>query len=140
VRLLRGLLATAAAVYLAFLLFWGFNYRRVPMTERVLLEAAPTADTVARLGVEATEQLNALYESAHRAGWIEAPLQNEALRRGFVATQHALSDAPPVSFGRLKRSMFGSYFRWTGVDGMINPFGLEVLASRWKVRMLRWCP
>ena len=28
--------------------------------------------------------------------------------------------------GRLKSSLFGPYFRWTSVDGMINPFGLEV--------------
>ena len=31
--------------------------------------------------------------------------------------------------GRLKSSLFGPYFRWTSVDGMINPFGLEVLAN-----------
>ena len=31
--------------------------------------------------------------------------------------------------GRLKWSILGPYFRWTSVDGMINPFGLEVLAN-----------
>jgi hypothetical protein len=25
--------------------------------------------------------------------------------------------------------VFGPYFRWTSVDGMVNPFGLEVLAN-----------
>jgi len=128
--LLRGFVTAAAAVYLAFLLLWGLNYRRVPLTERLQLEASgPTAESVASLGEEATVQLNALHEPAHRAGWIEAPLQDEALRRGFVATQEALSDATVAAPGRLKRTVFGPYFRWTGVDGMINPFGLEVLAN-----------
>ena len=31
--------------------------------------------------------------------------------------------------GRLKRTLFGPYFRWTGVDGMVDPFGLEVLVN-----------
>ena len=40
-----------------------------------------------------------------------------------------LTDAPAATPGRLKATLFGPYFRWTGVDGMINPFGLEVLAN-----------
>jgi hypothetical protein len=100
------------------------------MTERLVLDAAaPTAAAVGTLAMESVQQLNALYEPAHRAGWVEAPLQEEALRRGFVGTQQALSDGTPAVPGRLKPSIFGLYFRWTGVDGMINPFGLEVLAN-----------
>jgi hypothetical protein len=130
VSTLRSLATAAAAVYLAFLLLWGFNYRRLPMTERLLLQTeGPTAESVASLGVEATARLNALHEPAHRAGWPEAPLQDEALRRGFEAAQRALSDASLAVPGRLKPTIFGPYFRWAGVDGMINPFGLEVLAN-----------
>jgi hypothetical protein len=29
----------------------------------------------------------------------------------------------------MKSSIFGPYFRWTSVDGMVNPFGLEALAN-----------
>ncbi|MGH9255436.1 MAG: DUF3810 family protein, partial [Vicinamibacterales bacterium] len=43
--------------------------------------------------------------------------------------QRTLSDARPSEPGRLKRSLLGPYFRWTSVDGMINPFGLEVLVN-----------
>jgi hypothetical protein len=127
---LRVLLSTAATVYIVFLLLWGLNYRRLPMTERVQLRAAaPTAESVGQLGREAIAQLNTLYADAHRAGWIESPEQSEALRRGFVATQRALSDAPPITFGPLKSTLLGAYFRWTGVDGMVNPFALEVLVN-----------
>jgi hypothetical protein len=43
--------------------------------------------------------------------------------------QHALASAPDAEPGRLKRSLLGPYFRWAGVDGMVNPFGLEVIAN-----------
>ena len=31
--------------------------------------------------------------------------------------------------GRLKQSFLGPYFRWASIDGMINPFGLDVLVN-----------
>ena len=43
--------------------------------------------------------------------------------------QQALGNAALAVPGRLKQTIFGTYFRWVGVDGMINPFGLEVLAN-----------
>ncbi len=129
-RALGNLSAAAAVVYLAFLVLWGFNYRRVPMTELLLVEpGTPASQAVTDLGVEAATQLNALHDEAHRAGWGEAPWEDEAFRGAFVAAQRALSDAPPAVPGRFKRTLFGPYFRWTSVDGMINPFGLEVLAN-----------
>ena len=126
----RSLLVGAAAVYLVFLLMWGFNYRRVPMTERLLVEpGAPAAEDVLQLGMEAVQRLNALHDEAHRSGWRDAPWDNAALRQAFTEVQRQLSDAPAAVPGRLKRTMVGPYFRWASIDGMINPFGLEVLAN-----------
>ena len=128
-RALAWLATTAAAVYLVFLLLWGFNYRRVPMSERLLVTPGPPpADAVLALGTEAATQLNALHADAHRAGWVQ-PLDDEPLRQAFVDVQRMLADAPAATPGRLKATLFGPYFRWTGVDGMINPFGLEVLSN-----------
>ena len=127
---LRVLVTGAAAVYLVFLLLWGLNYRRLPMSERLQLSAgAVDPAAVEKLGLETVAQLNSLHAAAHREGWVNAPLEDDALRRGFIAAQAALSDVQPAVPGRLKRSMFGPYFRWTGVDGMINPFALEVLSN-----------
>lgn len=129
-RVLGHLVVGAAAVYLWFLVFWGLNYRRVPMTERLTLEAGPPAPAaVVQLGLEAAAQVNALHAAAHRTGWLEQPSADASLRRGFADVQRALSDAPPAEPGRLKQSLFAPYFRWTSVDGMINPFALEVLVN-----------
>jgi hypothetical protein len=130
VNALRVLVTAGAAVYLVFLLLWGLNYRRLPMSDRVqLTDGAVDPAAVEKLGLETVQQLNALHAEAHRDGWIDSPLEDEALRRGFVSAQAALSDVQSAAPGRLKRTMFGPYFRWTGVDGMINPFGLEVLSN-----------
>ena len=129
-RVLGDLAVAAALVYLAFLMLWGLNYRRLPMTARLVVETgAPATRAVTELGVEAATQLNGLHDEAHRTGWDETPSDNEALQAAFVSVQRALSDAPPVELARLKRTLFGPYFRWIGVDGMVNPFGLEVLAN-----------
>ena len=129
-RVLGDLAVAAALVYLAFLMFWGLNYRRVPMTARLVVEAgAPASQAVTELGVEAAMQLNGLHDEAHRAGWDERPSDSETFRAAFASAQRALSDAPPAEPGRLKRTLFGPYFRWISVDGMVNPFGLEVLAN-----------
>jgi hypothetical protein len=130
VSALGRLCVAAAAVYLMFLLLWGLNYRRLPMEQRLsVAPESPTRDAVVKLGMTAAARLNMLYDEAHRQGWQEQPLADASLQRAFGEIQHALSDAPPAEPGRLKWSMFGPYFRWTSVDGMINPFGLEVLVN-----------
>jgi hypothetical protein len=122
--------ATAAALYVAFLLLWGLNYRRVRMTDRLVLErAVPTSEQVVALGLNAVSQMNALYAAAHEGRDVPVEWRDSALRNAFADVQHALASAPDAQPGRLKRSLLGPYFRWAGVDGMVNPFGLEVIAN-----------
>lgn len=124
------LTVVAAAAYLVFLTLWGFNYRRVPMTARIVLDRpAPSSEDVLALGLDAVSRLNALYADAHRIGWPEEVWRDARLREAFAASQRLLADAPLAEPGRLKQTMFGPYFRWSSVDGMVNPFGLEVLAN-----------
>jgi hypothetical protein len=127
---MAGVGTAGAVVYLAFLLLWGFNYRRVPMTDRLVMDRPPpAAAAVAALGLEAVGRLNALHAEAHRIGWAVNPRENAALLDAYRSVQQRLSDAPPAAPGRLKQSLYGTYFRWTSVDGMVNPFALEVLAN-----------
>ena len=129
-RTLGHLAAGAAVIYVLFLLLWGFNYRRVQMPDRLVVDRdRPTPAQVVELGLMAVAQMNTLYDSAHAKGPTVPEWQDAALRSAFADVQRALSDAPQVEPGRLKPSLLGPYFRWTGVDGMVNPFGLEVIAN-----------
>jgi hypothetical protein len=124
------LVTAAALTYLVFLAVWGLNYRRVPMTDRLVLERdAASAQAILTLGRMAVEQVNALYSAAHSEGWRTSPWREHRLRNAFESVLARLSDASPAVPGRLKSSLFGPYFRWTSVDGMINPFGLEAIAN-----------
>jgi hypothetical protein len=124
------LLVMAAGVYLTFLALWGLNYRRIPMTERLVLRERADSEAVLALGRESVDQLNGLYASAHEAGWRAGEEWTDtSLRQAFVSVQRALADGSPAEPGRLKSTMLGPYFRGAGVDGMINPFGLEVLVN-----------
>jgi hypothetical protein len=119
----------AAAAYLVFLLLWGFNYRRVSMAQRLAMnQDGPTAEAVRALGERAVRELNALHPAAHASG-DTAPWLDDALRQAFAHAQSFLSGAPLAVPGRLKATIYGPYFRWTSVDGMVNPFALEVMAN-----------
>jgi hypothetical protein len=126
---LGNILCGAAVAYLLFLFLWGFNYRRMSMAERLVLDGTrPTADAARALGPRAVQELNTLYEAAHARG-DTPPWQDESMRSGFERVQRFLTDAPPAVPGRLKATIYGSYFRWTSVDGMVDPFALEVMAN-----------
>ncbi len=128
--LLFALAGLAAFVYLLFLVMWGLNYRRVPMAERLEMAAGPpTTEQVMQLGFDAIKRMNALHEQAHRLGWEADPRFDMQLTTAYAFVQQRLVGAARATPGRLKGSIYGPYFRWTTVDGMINPFALEVLAN-----------
>jgi hypothetical protein len=131
VLVVLGRIATASAVvYLLFLVLWGLNYRRLPMAERLVMDRpAPDAASVVALGLQAVQRMNELHAEAHRIGWSEDPRTDAGLVEAFAFVQQRLSDAPLAVPGRLKRSLYGPYFRWTSVDGMVNPLALEVIAN-----------
>ena len=129
-RTLAAIVAAAAAGYLVFLSFWGLNYRRLPMAERLVVNRdAPRTEAVLALGLEAAERLAALHTAAHASGWIAEPWLDAPMRSAFVHVQDQLADAPDAVPGRLKASLYGLYFRWSGVDGMVDPFALEVIGN-----------
>jgi hypothetical protein len=123
------LLTLGACFYLWFLAVWGLNYRRVPLLERLeLANEAPTPAIVLALGRQAADRLNALHATAHASPWVE-PWSDPELRQAFRQTQGYLGDGGLAEPGRMKASLIGPYFRWASVDGMIDPFALEVLAN-----------
>jgi hypothetical protein len=123
------LMTAGACLYIWFLAVWGLNYRRVPLLERIeLAHEAPTSARVLALGHEAVDHLNALHAPAHAAGWVD-PWRDAVLQQAFRITQGYLNGSRTATPGPLKASIVGTYFRWASVDGMIDPFALEVLAN-----------
>jgi hypothetical protein len=119
-----------AALYLVFLCTWGLNYRRVPLADVLGLDAARvTAPAVKDAAIVAAGRLNDLYAHAHGARWpappaIDQPL-SAALERALADTGRPQTLVP----GRPKETIIDWYFRRAAVDGMTNPFFLEILVS-----------
>jgi len=124
------LVLCASFLYLWFAGLWGLNYRKSPIEAVLALRPGPAdAHAVVALGQRAVEQANGLHLAAHTPGAERAEWRNARLRSSFDATLSRLGRRSPIEPGRLKHSVIGPYFRWTGVDGMISPFTLEVLAN-----------
>jgi len=120
-----------AALYLVFLCTWGLNYRRVPLAEVLGLDAARvTAPAVTDAAIVAAGRLNDLYGRAHDARSPAPPAIDQPLA---AALERALADTgrpQTVVPGRPKGTIIDWYFRRVAVDGMTDPFFLEILVSR----------
>jgi hypothetical protein len=124
------LLQVVAAVYVAFLVLWGFNYRRAPAVER--LQVSPgrvTAERVARLGSRAVAQVNALHDPARNEAQLTGDVLVATLAPAFARVQGLLGSTWRMTPGRPKFSLIGHTFAVSGVDGMVNPFALEVILN-----------
>jgi uncharacterized protein DUF3810 len=120
----------SAALYLAFLVAWGLNYRRVRLVDALAVDTARvTPPVVKEAAILAAGKLNALHPGAHAAGWLNAGTIDqglaEALERAVAEVGRAHAVVPP----RPKPSIFDWYFRRAAVEGMTDPFFLEVLVS-----------
>jgi hypothetical protein len=119
-----------AALYLAFVLLWGLNYRRPHLRESMVYDArAITADAAVAAGRLTVDRLNALHVTAHAAGWPEAGAVDQNLEVAFARAVRDTGIAREVVPGRPKRTVLDWYFRRAGVDGMTDPYFLETLVA-----------
>jgi hypothetical protein len=108
-----------------FLATWGLNYRRVPLTEKLVFDVARITPAAAReLGDRAAATLNRLYGPAHAS-----PTSLDALASDFHDALRALGGATSIVPGRPKQTLLGEYFHQTSVAGMTDPFFLETLIA-----------
>ena len=120
----------AASLYVAFLLAWGLNYRRVPLVEKLAFDGHGVTPAAARaLAATTVAQLNALHARAHSEGWPPADAIDPRLSAAFGRANGQLGGHAAVVVGRPKQTVFDWYFRRTAVDGMTDPYFLETLVS-----------
>src|SRR5262245_52692672 len=126
---LRRVSVFAAVVYLAFLVMWGLNYRRVPLTDRVSFDpAAASAEAVFTLANTTADEVNRLYGAGLSHDTPVHPIDG-SLAHGFAAAQQAVGVATPARPAQPKWSILDVYFKAAGVEGMTDPFFLETLIA-----------
>jgi Protein of unknown function (DUF3810) len=124
-RGLLTLLTLAAAVYLLFLAIWGLNYRRMPLDAKLEFDRSRiTREGVRRLGDHAARMLNATYARAHAADQ-----GGPAIDEAFASAQRLLGSSSLAVPAIPKRSALQLYFRMAAIDGMTDPFFLEVVVN-----------
>lgn len=125
----KRLVRAAALLTIVFLAFWGFNYRRVPLSPADGAAALSTATLQV-----AVADANALAASLRPAVVKQGELgYDEVAAELFEPMNAALSivKRPPLSRpGRPKYSLLLTpFFTLAGVNGMINPIGLESIVD-----------
>jgi hypothetical protein len=125
---LKRLVRAVAVITLAFMFFWGFNYRRLPL-ETTLEDGTATKPTEAML-VQAVTEAVALATRLRPRAAETTPRTNDEMVRILAEPMNAalarLNREPLARPGRPKTSrVLTPYFTAAGVDGMINPLALE---------------
>jgi hypothetical protein len=119
------LIRFAAVVYLAFLVLWGLNYRRVPLEQRLDYDRARvTRESVLAFANRAVSEINVGYAGAHA---LTADLGG--LEYAFYNAESALGARAPTMLGVPKQSLLTLYFRAAGIDGMTDPIFLEIIVN-----------
>jgi hypothetical protein len=118
-------LAAAAVTYILFVALWGLNYRRQPLEEKLDYDASRvTRDALVGLASTAATRANAGHAAAHA----DSP-DAEPLARAFSETVLALGAPRPARVGIPKRSALSLFFRQAAVDGMTDPWFLEIILN-----------
>jgi hypothetical protein len=129
-RAILRVIVTAAGVYLLFLLTWGLNYRRVPLTSKIHFdETAITASAAREMARRIADELNALYVDAHSELTLGNPVTARSFADAFARAQEAAGVRRLARPARPKRSLLDPYFRAAAVEGMTDPFFLETLVA-----------
>jgi len=124
-------LVSSAVVYLWFLSFWGFNYRRIPLEDKLAYaQSRISRDAAFALGKHAVSEVNGLAAVAHE--WIArngGREDDEALAAALAEVQRQLGNPHRVRVAQPKASLLTWYFRKAAIDGMTDPFFLEIILT-----------
>ena len=117
-------------IYIVFLMEWGFNYRREPLTVKLDYEQGRvTSQSLVDLAFKTTRHLNELYPRAYQNRWLDFDEIPIHLGPAFQSVQRKLGSKRTAIAGAPKLSLLTPYFRLAGIDGMLSPFSLEILVN-----------
>ena len=129
-RLAMGAAALASVVWLLFLMLWGWNYQVPTLEARLGIDPADASATRGEAFARATvNQLNTLHQAAHATAWPTRAQMPEVLGPRIAAVLPALDVAQAPWLPEPRQTMLDWYFRAASIDGMTNPYGLEILVN-----------
>jgi hypothetical protein len=127
------LLTLTAVVFLLFVALWGLNYRRLPLDQKIVYDRSRvTREAALRLGDYALREVNGLHASAHgpdEPAGASADRAQTALETAFASAQRMLGSERLAVPGVPKRSLLERYFRLAAIDGMTDPYFLEIILN-----------
>ena len=119
-----------AAVYLWFVIAWGFNYARPPLEEQMPFDAARiTPDAVRTLAEHSIRRANQSYAAAHAAGFPSISDSPKRLADALHQVESEFGRPRSTVFARPKWTIFTPFYRASGVSGQLGPFALETLLN-----------
>lgn len=132
----RRVVAGAAGGWLVLLGLWGWHYQTEVLEVRLAAGREPgttipdPADERARAVVaHAIARLNALHGSAHARPWPSIREASPHLAAALTSAAGELGIAWQPRLPAARTTWLDPYFRRAGIDGLTNPFGLEVILS-----------
>jgi uncharacterized protein DUF3810 len=129
-RLLFDSLAFGAALFLAFEFLWGLNYVRIPIAAKVDYdEARLTDESLKQLARSTIAELNLESPLAPREDWPAEAEWRRRLHQSLDDTVGELGHSRGIAPGIPKHSLLDPYLAAAGIDGFVNPFGLEVIVD-----------
>ncbi len=121
-----SLLVAAPILYLGFFLLWGLNYQRQTLESKLAYDSSRvTPEAIYEFANAAVDRLNVLRT---RDDFIPVA-DRAALEAAFARVQQRLGVARGAVPASPKRSIFSWYLRTAGIDGMMNPFFLEIILN-----------
>jgi hypothetical protein len=119
-------LVSLAAIFIWFKIFWGLNYDRLPVAEKVPVRAsAVDRAAVTALANHTASMLVTNAAEAHRELSSDDAVR-DSLRPTFEAAIVRLGDRRPVSVPRVKPTVFDFMLGSTGDAGFMDPWTHEV--------------
>jgi len=123
-------LSVVSVIYLAFHLFWGMNYYRVPLHQTLELNDTYTTEELIAVTEKLIAKSNAIHNriSAHDSLKIEMPYtRRELLNRTPEGYKALARSFPQLDYhpSSVKHSIYSLPLTYMGFSGYLNPFTNE---------------
>jgi hypothetical protein len=123
----RRIVRFAGVCTILFMWLWGFNYQRLPL-DRLLqgVVRRPSPEVLQAAALDGNAMARRLRPTVRMLPELDLDQVAEALREPFNEAMKQLDRVPLDVPARPKHSLIlRPFFTWAGVNGMLNPLGLE---------------